>query len=522
MDSANSAEADQPGPAPNDSDNETVAPSYIPYQQNDRFVARPKLADRLDRLIRYNNQHQRVALCGPGGSGKTQLALDYALRRYSAGGCAVFWISAENETTFHRDYSAIAAVLGLDVQKLSLGEMVAVVKAGIQFQPKWFLAVDYVNNLEMFGLSNPKNEHEPQQKQEPESPGLQKVTNTWRRIWGKDSSQSEVGDEDKSSDIPLGPRLREGDGSMELQISFPSSPGGTILLISRHRDIVGTLVSPVAVGEMSFGEGTELLTRVMHPKHEDDDSTRPLLSVLQQHPLAICQAGPYLRETDTGISYLTQAIAESKEWRDDLRAISQGWRMSIDHIKTENELAYGILHAVSFLDPMKIQYEVIREAATICHNHRHGKAEPPDATKVRQALKRLEDFHLLIPHSKSEDSQTYELPRLLQEGIRHRPVYWNQIHPSSSTDNITGESESTQDLEPSVYALSALKTIKNRFPDYTEPSWELYKESETIFPDGIRVAEYASVPGGQTAAETLLANMSNYAYQRGIASRSQV
>ncbi|KAM4067514.1 hypothetical protein HRG_012288 [Hirsutella rhossiliensis] len=47
------------------------------------------------------------------GSGKTQIALEYAYRRSRDPACSVFWVHTDNETTFTQDYKVIAKRLGL-------------------------------------------------------------------------------------------------------------------------------------------------------------------------------------------------------------------------------------------------------------------------------------------------------------------------------------------------------------------------------------------------------------------------
>jgi hypothetical protein len=43
---------------------------------------------------------------------KSQIALEYAYRRSRDPACSVFWVHADNETTFRQDYNAIAKRLG--------------------------------------------------------------------------------------------------------------------------------------------------------------------------------------------------------------------------------------------------------------------------------------------------------------------------------------------------------------------------------------------------------------------------
>jgi Cdc6-like AAA superfamily ATPase len=70
----------------------------------------------------------KVAITGPGGTGKTQLALELAYRiRQQLKNCSVFWVSASDMESLYQAYSHIARRLnipGWDDEKADVKKLV--------------------------------------------------------------------------------------------------------------------------------------------------------------------------------------------------------------------------------------------------------------------------------------------------------------------------------------------------------------------------------------------------------------
>jgi hypothetical protein len=88
------------------------APCIIPFLQNDRFVGRePQLAE-LEAKIFSDGQFTRIAILGPRGTGKSQLALEVAHRiRQKNKNALVFWVNTSNEDSIYQSYASIAQKL---------------------------------------------------------------------------------------------------------------------------------------------------------------------------------------------------------------------------------------------------------------------------------------------------------------------------------------------------------------------------------------------------------------------------
>jgi hypothetical protein len=261
-------------------------------------------------------------MCGQADSrSKTQVALEYAYRQSRDPAYPVFWVHADNETTFAQDYKAIARGVGLD--KLDGEELLMAVCEQIESGPPWLLIFDNADDLSLFGV-------------------------------GRTSHITSHGQAEESK---------------SLYDYIPKGGNGTVLWTSRDERIVGTLVGPrrgIHVGQMTSEEGIALLetSRNGMVGSEDAIDARKLLEEIQWLPLAISQAGAYLRRTSTPISeYLSKLVVGKERWRllnvtefdryrrpVDRNSVLEMWSTSIERIRLDNEMAYKILHIITYVN----------------------------------------------------------------------------------------------------------------------------------------------------------------------------
>ncbi|KAF1955435.1 hypothetical protein CC80DRAFT_536031 [Byssothecium circinans] len=88
--------------------------SIIPFSQNEQFVGRESQLAELEAMLFKDNQATTIAIVGPPGTGKSQLALKVAHRtRQRNKNCCVFWINASDTDSLYRSYESIARKLGI-------------------------------------------------------------------------------------------------------------------------------------------------------------------------------------------------------------------------------------------------------------------------------------------------------------------------------------------------------------------------------------------------------------------------
>ena len=120
----------------------------VPYQRNPHFKGRKNLLANLHSKLcetlpdQYNH---RLALCGLGGVGKTQLALEYVYSQdiYER----VYWISGVSEATLLSGFYEIAERTHIAAANLKPSEAAKHVLAWLNSQERWLLVIDNLDDV---------------------------------------------------------------------------------------------------------------------------------------------------------------------------------------------------------------------------------------------------------------------------------------------------------------------------------------------------------------------------------------
>ncbi|KAK6209801.1 TPR domain-containing protein [Colletotrichum tabaci] len=302
----------------------------LPFSRNEDVVVRPDIFSQLAELLPVS-EARSAALCGLGGSGKTQVALEFAYKRADDdSSCAIFWVHADTEATFIQDYAFIARKA--EISAPNGEELLTAVCHFIEAQPRWLLVLDNADNLRLFGVgATPSSEQSP---------------------------------------------------SKSLNRYVPKGPTGSILWTSRDGRIAGSLVGSmraIQITTMLPLEAQTLLATARGSDLKDDelDDVVALLSELHYIPLPVSQAAAYIRRTAMPIKkYLSRLRDGKKRWallrktdfdrhrREGVsNSILETWNITIELLEEEDKTAVKILHILAYFDNQNIPRKMIKAVA---------------------------------------------------------------------------------------------------------------------------------------------------------------
>ncbi|CAG2007331.1 unnamed protein product [Fusarium graminearum] len=436
----------------------------IPYPRNEDLIHRRDLIDKLDELLPSTPESCSAALWE----------------------CCVFWVHAENETTFAADYKAIGTKLGFDEQ-LDGTRLLNAVRTAIEAMPKWLMIIDNADNLSLFGVG--------------------------RQAQAEDETEQQ---------------------GNSMRYYIPCSPQGTVLWTSRDGHIAGTLVGAsrcIKVQSMAVDEARHLLGSTL-----DNTSTTPemlrgagtdaLLEELQYLPLAISQAGAYMKRLSmTAEEYLNHLNQGKTRWEvlkvsdtdrhrrpEVSNSVLETWKISTEQIRAESKISYHVLHVTAYVDNQDIPEELLVAAAYSFaidedqdeHENEQGSGIQISELEALQSVARLQEFSFLNLRRTEGCERRYEMHKLVQEAIRY------DLRIRSLSENTT--CSGTEQLE-AFYSAKSLHVVDDLFPtDRKRTSWV---QCEKYVTHAIRVGEWAELSSTEVRTASLLQAVAIFLYDRG-------
>jgi nucleoside phosphorylase/tetratricopeptide (TPR) repeat protein len=298
----------------------------VPFRKNPGFVGREGEIAKVEELFENLNGPFKVALCGLGGVGKTQIALEVAYRvRERDPTCSVFWIPCTSNATVEQAFMGIAQTIGLQgVRPPDAKERVKVHLSRVSSQ-KWLLIFDNADDMDM---------------------------------WVGNSA-----------------------GAIDLANFLLPSEQGHILFTTRNRKLAVRLASHfvIDISEPDTGTGVKILEEALKKKEllEDEGETIALLEQLTFLPLAISQAAAYINSNGIKLSDYTSLLKEqesdiiellSEDFGDDGRyqdvqnPVSTTWLVSFQQVQRLNPLAAEYLSFMACINPRDVPQSLLPEA----------------------------------------------------------------------------------------------------------------------------------------------------------------
>ena len=128
---------------------ERAAVWYVPLNRNVAFTGRADALQAIHERLTSSRRHTALALTGPAGVGKTQLALEY-LYRHASSVDVVAWIRAEGSATLDADFVHLAVELGLVREdEIDARRALDAVRRWLATHQDWLLVLDNLESPEV-------------------------------------------------------------------------------------------------------------------------------------------------------------------------------------------------------------------------------------------------------------------------------------------------------------------------------------------------------------------------------------
>ncbi|KAE8373751.1 purine and uridine phosphorylase [Aspergillus bertholletiae] len=295
----------------------------VPFRRNPQFVGREEEITRAEGLIMQQDGPNKVAFCGLGGVGKTQIALELAYRmRNRDSECSIFWITCTSYESVEQAYMGITSKLGMtDIKPAEAKEKV---KAYLSQERagKWLLLFDNIDDMEM---------------------------------WSKDNANNLI-----------------------LTDYLPRSEQGHIIFTTRNRKIAVKLVSShvIPITELDSATSIQMLQNSLVEKSllNDRDTAIALLERLAFLPLAITQATAYINENSIDITdyiilledqepdvieLLSEDFGDETRYKDAQNPVALTWFISFQQIQRSDQLAANYLFFMACINPRNIPQSLL-------------------------------------------------------------------------------------------------------------------------------------------------------------------
>jgi tetratricopeptide (TPR) repeat protein/nucleoside phosphorylase len=334
----------------------------LPFPQNPQFVGREA---ELQAVQLWLAQKSVVAICGLGGVGKTQLAVQYAYQ-YQQAYSHVLWVSVAPPLEIQSQFASLAETLGIPIIQQTVENLAAQVKLWLASHSGWLLLLDNIEEEKKTGEEKPR---------------------------------------------PI---------TEQLQRVLPDTLTGRVLLTTRQAG-PPLPIQPVVLQMLTIEEGAKFLVQLVYgvtaaeaSGHGEYGQAQVLSQQLGGLPLALTQAAAYMRVQGRGCAdylalyhvYQKELLAERGEkWfkEDHPESVAVTLRASLQQVQAREPQALELLQGCAFLPPDGIPEEVLRAALAV------------NPLQLDKLLKPILSYSLL---TRDPQRQEVSIHRLVQAVLR--------------------------------------------------------------------------------------------------------
>ena len=411
----------------------------VPLAKNEGFIGQRQVLHYLKEFATCPSAlNNKAALCGLGGIGKSQIALEHAFwYQMNNPNHSVFWIEARNSDQLQDSLYLIAAHCRISQPKDTRSEMLEQVRTWLSnpTNGSWLLIIDGADSLDTFDSVSSANSM-------------------------------------NGASVPM-------QAMRELGYYIPAPAHGKLLFTTNNRSTAEILASkgqvvevkPMGCNDASLLLETKLIEKTAHWDDEKSaqqiwrkDELHKLAKKLDHIPLALVQAASYLRETSVSlIDYLELLDANELELTKLLEqnpnaidgdtdyisdAVMSTWTLAIEQVETQCSPAVDIFSLLAFFENQHIPEFLLR------------RFQGFNGEMIARSLRVLKAYAFITVGTQAE---TFNVHRLVQLAMFKRL--------------------SLSGLEKK-WAAYALTLLSQEFPDGNYESWSTCR---TLLPHATKI-----------------------------------
>jgi len=199
---------------------------------------------------------------------------------------------------------------------------------------------------------------------------------------------------------------------------IPQGGAGYVIITSRNPDW-GSVAGLLPVKEFDRADSTEFLCK--RTGRDDRDAADALAVELGDLPLALEQAGAYIKATGIGLADYQELFRSRRKelWGDESPppdypdSVATTWSLAMDDVRKESEEAADLLNLCAFLAPDEIPLEMLGEGAE--HIPKPLASTAADRLAMNRAIRVLRRYSLI-----DASDESLSVHRLVQAVVRDR------------------------------------------------------------------------------------------------------